>query len=152
MIVVGLAVLFSFVWGADVGGLFTALGVTSIVLGLALQNAVGSVISGLLLLFEQPFQIGRLAPDTDGRGRVVEVNWRAVHIDTGNGIQITPNSVLASATFTNLSRPPGAHKITVDSTFAASDSPDGVCALLVHVASALPQCRTGSQPVAVPLG
>ena len=55
IIIAGLAVLFSFVWGADVAGLFTALGVTSIVLGLALQNAVGSVISGLLLLFEQPF-------------------------------------------------------------------------------------------------
>ena len=83
---------------------------------------------------------------------MVEVNWRAVHIDTGSGLEITPNSVLAGASFTNLSRPPGAHKITVDSTFAASDSPDGVCALLVHVASALPECRTGSQPVAVPLG
>ena len=53
LIIAGLAVLFSFVWDADVAGLFTALGVTSIVLGLALQNAVGSVISGLLLLFEQ---------------------------------------------------------------------------------------------------
>ena len=45
-------------WGANIGGLFAALGVTSIVLGLALQNAVGSIISGLLLLFEQPFQLG----------------------------------------------------------------------------------------------
>ena len=52
LIVVGLAVLFSWVWGTDVGGLFAALGVTSIVIGLALQNAVGSVVSGLLLLFE----------------------------------------------------------------------------------------------------
>ena len=45
-------------WDADVGGLIAALGVTSIVIGLALQNAVGGVISGLLLLFEQPFKIG----------------------------------------------------------------------------------------------
>ena len=68
---------------------------TSIVIGLALQNAVGAVISGLLLLFEQPFQIGDWL-DTDGaRGRVVEVNWRAVHIDTGTGIQIIPNAALA---------------------------------------------------------
>ena len=91
IIIAGLAVLFSFVWGADVAGLFTALGVTSIVLGLALQNAVGSVISGLLLLFEQPFQLGDWLQTPSARGRVVEVNWRAVHIDTGNGIQIMPN-------------------------------------------------------------
>lgn len=152
LIAVGLAMIFSVIWGANVGGLFTALGISSIVLGLALQNSVGQIISGLLMLFEQPFQLGDWLDSPAARGRVVEVNWRAVHIDTGSGLEITPNSVLAGASFTNLSRPPGAHKITVDSTFAASDSPDGVCALLVHVASALPQCRTGSQPVAVPLG
>ena len=152
LIAVGLAMIFSVIWGANVGGLFTALGISSIVLGLALQNSVGQIISGLLMLFEQPFQLGDWLDTPAARGRVVEVNWRAVHIDTGSGLEIIPNSVLAGASFTNLSRPPGAHKITVDSTFAASDSPDGVCALLVHVASALPQCRTGSQPVAVPLG
>ena len=58
LIVTGLALLFSWVWGADVAGLFAALGVTSIILGFALQNAVGSIISGLLLLFEQPFRLG----------------------------------------------------------------------------------------------
>src|SRR6476619_3041768 len=152
LIALGLAVIFSYIWGANVGGLFTALGISTVVLGLALQNSVGQIISGLLLLFEQPFRLGDWLDTPAARGRVVEVNWRAVHIDTGSGLEITPNSVLAGASFTNLSRPPGAHKITVDSTFAASDSPDGVCALLVHVASALPQCRTGSQPVAVPLG
>ena len=54
----GLALVFSWVWGTDVGGLFAALGVTTIALGFALQNAVGSIVSGLLLLFEQPFQLG----------------------------------------------------------------------------------------------
>ena len=41
LVVVGLALLFQWVWNADVGGLIAALGVTSIVIGLALQNAVG---------------------------------------------------------------------------------------------------------------
>ena len=47
LVVIGLALLFSWVWGADVGGLIAALGVTSIIIGLALQNAVGGVVSGL---------------------------------------------------------------------------------------------------------
>ncbi|HKH07810.1 MAG TPA: hypothetical protein VKA62_02580, partial [Agromyces sp.] len=49
IVVVGIGLLMSWVWDADVGGLFTALGVTSIIVGLALQHAVGGVISGLLL-------------------------------------------------------------------------------------------------------
>ncbi|MET0866343.1 MAG: mechanosensitive ion channel domain-containing protein, partial [Nakamurella sp.] len=146
LIIAGLAVLFSFVWDADVAGLFTALGVTSIVLGLALQNAVGSVISGLLLLFEQPFQLGDWLQTPTARGRVVEVNWRAVHIDTGNGIQIMPNAALASASFTNLSRPSGAHATTISSTFALRDRPDEVLALLARVAGNLPQLLAGTTP------
>jgi small-conductance mechanosensitive channel len=37
--------------------LFTALGVTSVVIGLMLQNSVGQIVSGLFMLFEQPFRI-----------------------------------------------------------------------------------------------
>ena len=152
LIAVGLAMIFSVVWGADVGGLFTALGISSIVLGLALQNSVGQIISGLLMLFEQPFQLGDWLDTPAARGRVVEVNWRAVHIETGKGLQITPNSVLAGASFTNLSRPSGDHKITVESTFSTTDPPDGVCELLVRTAAALPQCRPDARPSAVALG
>ncbi len=92
LILVSLAVLFSVVWGADVGGLFTALGVGSIVIGLSLQNAVGSVVSGLLLLFEQPFKLGDWIETGGLRGRIVEVNWRAVHLKTSRGVQIIPNA------------------------------------------------------------
>ena len=58
LIAVGLGLILSYIWGAHVGGLFTALGISSIVLGLTLQNSVGQIISGLLVLFEQPFQLG----------------------------------------------------------------------------------------------
>jgi small-conductance mechanosensitive channel len=146
LILVGLAILFSWVWGADVGGLFAALGVTSIVIGLALQNAVGSVISGLLLLFEQPFKLGDFLDTPAGRGRVVEVNWRAVHIDTGNGIQIVPNSSLAGASFTNLSQPVGAYVATASVKFSTDDAPHEVSAMLVQVAQALPMLDPAGRP------
>ena len=86
LIAVGVGLVFAYIWGANVGGLFTALGVSSIVLGLALQNSVGQIISGLLVLFEQPFQLGDWIDTPSARGRVVEVNWRATHIDTGSGL------------------------------------------------------------------
>jgi small-conductance mechanosensitive channel len=152
VIAVGLAIIFSYVWGANVGGLFTALGITSIVLGLTLQNSVGQIISGLLLLFEQPFQIGDWVDTPSARGRVVEVNWRATHIDTGSGLQIIPNSVLAGASFANLSRPPGEHSISVITLFSQNDPPDDVCGMLVRVASTLPHLRPGAVPSSVVAG
>lgn len=96
LICVGLAVMSSYIWGVRIGGVFTALGVTSVVIGLMLQNSVGQIVSGLFMLFEQPFRIDDWLDTGTARGRVVEVNWRAVHIDTGSGIRIMPNAALAT--------------------------------------------------------
>jgi small-conductance mechanosensitive channel len=152
VIAIGLALIFSYIWGANVRGLFTALGVTSIVIGLTLQNSVGQIISGLLMLFEQPFQLGDWLETPAARGRVVEVNWRAVHLETSTGLQITPNSVLAGASFTNLSRPVSKHEITVTTTFSLDDPPNRVCAMLARVAADLPQRRQDAAVSAAPSG
>lgn len=152
LIAVGVGLIFAYIWGAHIGGLFTALGVSTIVLGLTLQNSVGQIISGLLVLFEQPFQLGDWIQTPTARGRVVEVNWRATHIDTGTGILIMPNSVLAAASFTNFSRPPGAHSLSVTTTFAVDDPPDDVIAMLNRVAASLPQLRPDAAPSSVHSG
>jgi small-conductance mechanosensitive channel len=152
LIAVGLALIFSYVWGVRVAGLFTALGVGSVVIGLMLQNSVGQIVSGLFMLFEQPFRIGDWLDTPAARGRIVEANWRAVHIQTDNGLQITPNSVLAATSFTNLSRPPGAHQLSITTTFSPADPPDRVRRLLSRVAGALPQCKADTTPTAVAAG
>lgn len=152
LIALGLALVFKLVWDADVGGIFTALGVGSLVIGLALQSAVGPVIAGLFLLFEQPFRLGDWLDTGGARGRVVEVNWRSVHIDTGSGILIVPNSSLAGASFTNLSRTGGTYPVSTEVTFTTDDPPAAVVALLQGIATELPQRHPGSTPTAVPLG
>ncbi len=152
LIGVGLVLILSYIWGVRVGGLFTALGVTSVVIGLMLQNSVGQIVSGLFMLFEQPFRLNDWLDTGTARGRVVEANWRAVHIDTGSGMRVTPNSVLATTAFTNLSRPAGTHKLAMTTTFSAADPPDRVCAMLSRVALGLPQLRADSVPRSVPVG
>ena len=152
LIAVGLALILSYIWGVRIGGLFTALGVGSVVIGLMLQNSVGQIVSGLFMLFEQPFRIGDWLDTPAARGRVVEANWRAVHIQTDHGLQITPNSVLAATSFTNLSRPPGAHQLEITTAFSPADAPDRVRRLLSRVAGTLPQCKADTTPTAVAAG
>ena len=149
---IGLAMMLSLIWGVRIAGVFTAVGVTSVVIGLMLQNSVGQIVSGLFMLFEQPFRIGEWLDLGTAQGRVVEVNWRSVHVDTGSGLRVTPNSVLAATAFTNLSRPPGREKLTVVTTFSSADPPDRVCAMLSRVAGTLPQLRHGSAGQSVPIG
>ncbi|MEP6479598.1 MAG: mechanosensitive ion channel family protein [Rhodoglobus sp.] len=138
IILVSLAVLFSVVWGADVGGVFTALGVGSIVIGLALQNAVGSIVSGLLLLFEAPFKLGDWIETGGVRGRIIEVNWRATHVKTANGVEVIPNSNLAGGSFLNVSRNDAPFATDFFVKFSTDDPPQEVIAVCMQVAAGLP--------------
>jgi len=153
LIIIGIGLLLSWVWGANIGGLITAVGVTSIVIGLAVQNAVGPVLAGLLLLFEQPFRIGDWLDTKFGKGRVVEVNWRAVHIDTENGVQVVPNAALAGDAFVNLSRTVAPYfKAKATFAFAADDPPGRVKAALLKVADVLPAKLPDVRASVTPLG
>jgi small-conductance mechanosensitive channel len=145
---ISLAVLFGTIWGADIGGLFTALGIGSIVIGLALQNAVGSVLSGLFLLFEQPFELGDYIVTSAGKGRVIAMNWRATHLDTANGILIIPNSELAGGSFQNLTKASSPYEASDTYRFATDDPPHRVIEVMEEVASGLPELAPGSSPMA----
>ncbi len=151
LIVISLAVLFGWIWGADIGGFFTAIGVGSIVIGLALQNAVGALLSGLFLIFEQPFQQGDYLVTPNGKGRVVVVNWRATHLDTANGILIIPNATLASETFENLTRSTSPYEASTQVRFSTDDPPQEVIDVMVAVAQDLPQLAPGTTPYAIPV-
>ena len=78
-------------------------GVAAIVLGLALQNTLADVFSGLALNIERPFRSGDWITVVGGvEGQVIEINWRATRIKTlANDIVVIPNSVIAKAAITN---------------------------------------------------
>ena len=58
LVAVAAAIVYSYVWGKDLSGALTALGVSSIVVGLALQEPLGNLFSGVMLLMERPFEVG----------------------------------------------------------------------------------------------
>jgi small-conductance mechanosensitive channel len=126
LVLVGAALVLSTVWGANLGALVTALGVGSVVLGLALQDPLGNLYSGVILLFEQPFTVGDWLRVGDTVGQVVEVNWRAVHLLVGTEVQVIPNSVLAKGSFANVSRPTRQHSETITLGFSYDDPPNKV--------------------------
>lgn len=150
IIVILVAVLFGAVWRVDVGGLFAALGVGSIVIGLALQNAVGGIISGLLLLSEQPFQVGDWLLVNGTKGRVTEVNWRATHLWTSNGDLVITNASLADASFLNYSKAEGGFGASTIVKFATDDAPQDVIDVCQRVADDLPFTVPGESTSVAP--
>jgi small-conductance mechanosensitive channel len=147
LIAVGCLAVFTAVWGADFGRFFAALGVSSIVLGLVLQRSLGNVIAGLLLLAERPFQVGEWLKIGDVIGRVVEINWRAAHVDIGNQLLIVPNGMLADTIFTNLSRPSPLSQVTVQLPFDGTYPPNRVKAMIRRVLQETPDVLAEPEPV-----
>ncbi|MGB7413367.1 MAG: mechanosensitive ion channel family protein [Thermosynechococcaceae cyanobacterium] len=137
LILVGTALVLSIVWKTDLGGLITALGVSSIVIGLALQDTLGNVFSGIALLFGRPFKVGDWLQLGDTVGKVNEVNWRAVHLMTREQeMLIIPNSVLAKEIFKNYNRPIKMHVEPIDVGFSYNDPPNKVKRVMMEVALA----------------
>lgn len=143
------ALVFSFVWGRELSGALAALGVTSIVVGLALQEPLGNLFSGLMLLMERPFEIGDNVEVAGASGVVKEINWRSAHIKSGRGVlQIVPNSTLNKEIINNYSRPRPVRMEEIDVAFSYDDPPNVVRDGLLEVARSTPGVMEDPAPIA----
>jgi small-conductance mechanosensitive channel len=151
LVLLGTAIILSTVWGADLGGLLTALGVGSLVIGLALQDSLGNVFSGVALLFERPFKLGEWIRVGDTVGKVEEITWRSVHLVTKSGdLVVVPNSELAKGSIYNFNRPTPTYEISLELGFSCDDPPNKVKKIIIETALATedvlaapaPQVRT----------
>jgi small-conductance mechanosensitive channel len=114
-----------FVFGMPLGTLLTTSGVVAVIFGLALQNTLGDVFSGIALTLGKAYVLGDWIRLSDGtEGRVTETNWRSTNLLTGaNNVVVLPNSVLARQGVTNLSRPDETHLIALSVRIAATQRP-----------------------------
>jgi small-conductance mechanosensitive channel len=111
LILLAAAIILSVTWGIDLGGLVAALGVGSVVIGLALQDTLGSIAAGITLLFEKPIEKGDWLKVGDFVGKVTDINSPAVRIETIDNVQIIiPQIIIGKQTITNYSQPLTAHK------------------------------------------
>ena len=76
--------------------IFTGSTIIAIVIGLALQDTLGNLFSGLAIQADQPFQVGDVISIRDkGIGVVEDISWRGVKIRTfQNKLLVISNSVL----------------------------------------------------------
>jgi small-conductance mechanosensitive channel/CRP-like cAMP-binding protein len=127
------------VWGVDLRGVLTALGVGSLVMALALQDTLSNLVSGLLLVFDRPFEIGDWVRSGDIVGKVVDVNWRAVRLATKDGdLVVIPNGMLGKNVIYNYTRPTATHAEKIEVCFAHEDPPNRVRQALAEIARATP--------------
>ena len=134
LILVGVAMVIAGVWNQNLGALLATLGVGSLVVGLALQDTLGNLFSGISLLFERPFSTGDWIGVGELQGRVININWRAVHIVTRErDLHVVPNSVLAKEVIHNFSQPTNAHGVLLRVGFSYADPPNAIKRMLTEL-------------------
>jgi len=139
LVAIGAMVIYSKVWGREIQGVLTALGVGSVVIGLALQEPLGNIVSGLMLLFEQPLKVGDWVSAEGVTGKVIEINWRSVHIQTSTReLRIVPNVRLYKGAFSNLSRPTAVRTEALQIGFSYDDPPNKVKQVLQSLLAETP--------------
>jgi small-conductance mechanosensitive channel len=135
LILLGTAIVMAAVWKADLAGLATALGVSSIVIGLALQDTLGSVTSGIALLFERPFAVGDWLKIGDRVGQVIDINWRAVRLITlERDMLVIPHKAIGGEVIRNFSQPQKLHAERVKVGFSYQDPPNRAKQVLKNTA------------------
>jgi len=90
------ASLFTTIFNYDLRTLLGGGALLAAVLGLALQDTLGNLISGIALHMEDSFEVSDVIKSGEFMGRVEDVSWRATKVRTySNSVVMLPNSLLA---------------------------------------------------------
>jgi small-conductance mechanosensitive channel len=143
--VAGLAVL-----GINLTKLTVLTGALGVGIGFGLQSVVNNFVSGLILLFERPIQVGDTVEVGDLVGTVRRIGIRACTVHTRQGADIiVPNSQLITEKVTNWTLSDMLRRIDLPIGVSYSSVPKEVIKVLERVAIDHPQILADPPPQAV---
>jgi small-conductance mechanosensitive channel len=97
------------VFGISITPVLATSAILSLVLGLALQDTLGNLLSGIALQIDKPYRIGEWIECNSGNlkvsGKVQEISWRATTLKSfTDEVIVIPNRTMSSAHILNFSR------------------------------------------------
>ncbi len=133
---------------------FTLLtGAFGVGIGFGLQNVVNNFVSGLILLFERPINIGDTVDVEKYTGVVSRIGIRSCTVRTLQGAEvIVPNSALVSNSVINWTLSDPRRRVEVSVGVAYGTDPNRVIELLEETAKGAPGVLPAPAPVAFFLG
>ncbi|MCG6962180.1 MAG: mechanosensitive ion channel family protein [Acidobacteria bacterium] len=133
------AIVLKAVLGIEVQALIATSAVITVVIGLALQETLGTLLAGLTLAWEQHLQAGAWIELDGVVGRIEELGWRSLLLRTPLGDRrLIPNSAVARAGVRLLGRGELPTAVPVRLGVSYNASPDRVKAALGAVARDVP--------------
>ncbi|MCB8925907.1 MAG: mechanosensitive ion channel [Ardenticatenaceae bacterium] len=130
------------VFGVELTGLLVTSTVASAIIGLALQDTLGNLISGISLQIESPFAVDDWVEIDGIEGIIVRQNWRTLTLRTREDHRVMlTNSTVAQSKIINYSRPTNSQIQSVYLTLSESYSPTMVKNILIEAVTSLDDVR-----------
>jgi small conductance mechanosensitive channel len=105
ILTLGIVVALEQVTGGRLGGLIAGLGVAGFTIGFAMQDVAKNFVAGILLLLQQPFQIGDTIEVAGHTGKVLNITLRTTEMRTLDGLHVLiPNGDVFVSSIVNFSR------------------------------------------------
>ena len=138
--------------GVDLNKVSLLAGAFGVGIGFGLQNVVNNFVSGLILLYERPVQLGDMVEVGGTTGEVRRIGIRSSTIRTFQGAEvIVPNSNLISDRVVNWTFSDRRRRMDIKIGVAYGSEPGRVLALLTEVARAHPDVLSEPAPQALML-
>jgi small-conductance mechanosensitive channel/CRP-like cAMP-binding protein len=94
----------------DIGAIMTTSAILSVVIGLALQESLSNIFSGIMLTIDRPYKAGDWIEIDGKEGKILDSNWRSTRVLTrDDDIIYVPNSTMAKGNIVNLTDPTPEH-------------------------------------------
>jgi small-conductance mechanosensitive channel len=136
--------------GLDLTRLTVLVSAFGLGLGFGMQQIINNFVSGLILLFERPVQVGDLVEMKELNGEVLRIGIRSSQIRTAEGAEvIIPNSDLIQNRVTNWTLSDRRRRVSLGIGVAYGTAAQRVLALLLDVVRHDPRVMTVPPPEAL---
>ncbi len=103
VVAIGIFVILSF-WVKNLSGIIAGVGIGGLAIALAAQDTLANAFASLMILFDQPFEVGDWIDTPDVSGSVLSVGLRSTRIrPIDESVVTVPNDKLASGIISNTS-------------------------------------------------
>lgn len=135
--------------GFNLTAFLAGLGIVGITIGFALQDVSKNFIAGLLMLIQQPFEIGEFIEVSGYAGKVEMIDLRATQVRTVDGkLVLIPNGEVMISPITNFSRA-DSRRVEINTGVAYESDPERARQTALEAISAVPGILSDPAPDAI---
>ncbi|HTD93109.1 MAG TPA: mechanosensitive ion channel domain-containing protein [Chitinophagaceae bacterium] len=133
--------------GVPVDKITIVIGALGVGIGLGLQNIVNNFVSGIILIFDRPLQIGDLVEVGSKTGRVREIGLRSSTLLTQDGAEvIIPNGDILSQQIVNWTLSNNQQRLEMDLSISGSKDMEVVASLVKKTILSSPYIFENREP------